>query len=279
MRRLRSVIGGLLTAYLVASALLVAGIAGTAFLLWRQGVLDAGTFSKLGKILRRQPVGDEVIVEKPPEKFAVDVARMKKDADEEVARKRRGLEAEEQQSKLVRQQLLDEHEKTLTEREAQVAAREKAFDAQIADREAAVRADEVARSSKNFKLDLDLLSRLDPVDAAKQVVDMWTADHDRAILLVRSLKARVAGDVFQELVKQDPKLALQIQQRLTEGPGLSPSETRRLATRLAAWDDFEDLVALLRQVAPPERENLVREIVAANPALVEKLRARLEGVK
>jgi len=280
VQKLRKLLGGLLNAYLVVAALLVAALGGTAFVLWRQGILDADTLAKLGKVVRHQPVGDQVIVYRPPETFAVEVAWMKEKADVEIARRQRNLEAQEQQFELVRKKLLDDAAAALSNRAAQVDAREKEFDAQIADREAAVRADEVVRSSKNFKLDIDLLSRLDPADAAKQIIDMSNGGHpDRALLLMRSLKSRVAGDVFQELVKQDAKLATDLQQRLTEGPGLSPSETKRLASLLAAWDDLEDLVALLRQVAPPERENLVREIVAANPSIADKLRARLDVAK
>lgn len=279
MRKLRKLLSGLLNAYLVVAALLVAALGGTAFVLWRQGILDADTLTKLGKVVRHRPVGDEVTVERPPEKFAVDVARMKAAADDEIARRRRDLEAQEQQSKLVRDKFVTEREASLTNGEAALTAREKEFDAQIADREAAVRADEVVRSSKNFKLDLDLLSRVDAKQAAKMLSDMELTSPGRALLLMRSLRSRVAAEVYAELLTSDPGLSQKLQQQLTEGPGLSPSETKRLASLLAAWDDFEDLVALLRQVAPPERENLVREIVAANPSIADKLRARLDVAK
>ncbi len=273
--KLRALARSLVSAYMIVAALLFAGIAGTALILWKQGILDAETLRKIGHVLRKQPVGEEVKVEVPPEEFARDIDRMKRVAQEEIDRKRRDLERQEAEFKLVHEKILEERGAALKAREAGVEAREAAFEAQIADREAALRADELARTSKNFKLDLDLLARLDAKEAAGMLKQMWDAKQpDRVLLLIRSLKSRVAGEVFAELLKLDKEIALKIQQNLTEGPGLSPSELKRLAARLGDWDE-NDLVALLRQMPKPEQEAFVREIATQNATLGTKLRERL----
>ncbi|GEM_PF-5722087 len=272
--KLRALARSLLSAYLIVAALLVAALGGTALLLWRQGILDLETMRKIGKVLRRQPVGDEVKVEVPPEEFARDIERMRRVAEEELARRRRDLEKQEAEFKLVHETVLEGRAAELKTREALADAREKSSEAQIADREAALRADELARTSKNFKLDLDLLSRLDPKEAAGMLKEMWLTNPDRVLLLIRSLRSRVSGEIYAELLKLDKVIALTIQQNLTEAPSLSPSELKRVVARLSDWDE-EDLVALLRQMPKPEQEAFVLEIASTNATLGETLRGRL----
>ena len=275
--KLRTLARSLGSAYLIVAALLVAAIGGTAFVLWRQGVLDLDTVRKIGRVLRREPV-DEVRVLVPPEKFARDIERLERTNAEELTRRRQALKKQESEFKLVQTTFRDEASAELKTRLAVVEAREKASDAQIADREAALRADELARTSKNFKLDLDLLSRLDAKDAAGLLKDMWDDKQmDRVILLIRSLRSRVTGEIFAELLKIEPggkEIALRIQQSLTDAPGLSPSEVKRLAAQLADWE-LEDLVALLRLMPGPEKEAFVLEIEQTSPALGDDLRTRL----
>lgn len=273
--KLRTLARSLVAGYMVVAAFFFAGIVGTALLLWQQGILDAETLRKIGRVLRKEPVG-EVVKEKAPEKFARDVEKMKRDADEYVARRRRELDKESDFA-LVHKTIREEAARELKAREAAIAAKEKAFEAQIAQREAALRADELARSDKNFKLDLDLLPRLDAKDAAGLLKQMWDSNPDRVLLLFRSLRSRVAGEIYAELLKIEPEgktIALKIQQSLTEGPGLSPSEIRRLVSKFADWEE-DDLVAILRQMPKAEQEAFVREIASTNETLAAGLRGRL----
>lgn len=276
--KLRALARSIGSAYLIVAALLIAAIGGTAIVLWRQGVLDRDTMLKIGKVLRRQPVGDEVRVEVPPEEFLRDIERKKRVNDEELDRREQKLKKQEEEFKTVHEKILEERAAELKTREAAADARERAAEAQIADREAALRSDELARTNKNFKFDLDLLSRLDAKDAAAMLKDMWDAKQsDRVLLLLRSLRSRVSGEIYAELMKikdGGKEIALKIQQNLTDSPGLSPSELKRLVAKLSDWEE-EDLVALLRQMPGPEQEAFVAEIAETNATLGASLRVRL----